>query len=618
MIQEIFSKNLDALAKRYPLLSEKIEKLSLQHIKLKEQNGLFNIFYESDLFQGYVHFKDDPVKEAEELIEKSRASLTKAPRILFFYGIGLGYHLLKYLEKPFEDNTFIIIIEKEAELFKAALMVHDFTTLLENTKVHFFIDQPLETLTETLISFWYKDSMFYMMNCLYNIIFEGSLKINSPYYIAFSKAISDSLHFVYHSCGNSCNDAYIGVQNTIQNLEVLISSKNLESLKGRFKGIPGFLICSGPSLNKNLDKIKLLKNKGVIACCYSALKPVYEAKGSSHFVTTIERGEILSEFYRNLSDNIKAVLISPPLLSGKVFENYNRQGLVVFNKNNTLDLLNTGYSSYYLGQTCSNLGMVALDILGCSPIVLIGNDLSYNQIDGESHVTGAIANNDLNMFLENPQSVMTDLGNNGQSLKTKESWIRFKKSFEFIIQQNNIECFNVNDDRLGLFIKGAKLINFDDLLNLLPDKDFLIEPEIENMMKPVTNEELNKTRTNYRSALEKYREYLMGNKKRINDGKNLLKTLEPVTPLKLNQLLKEMESFWKENEYFNGMLLDVIQPEHVPIMINLYELTGDEPAVMERKKDLIIYWYSLLDRWNQTLYILLSAYIEGENFEKVK
>jgi Glycosyltransferase Maf N-terminal domain len=83
-----------------------------------------------------LHSAQDPWREAESLAE--RATL-EASQTVVALGMGLGYHLLTLLPRLSPTNH-LIIVEKEPEVFLAALSALDLTPLWRRPNTWWVVD----------------------------------------------------------------------------------------------------------------------------------------------------------------------------------------------------------------------------------------------------------------------------------------------------------------------------------------------------------------------------------------------------------------------------------------------------------------------------------------------
>ena len=105
--------------------------------------------------------------------------------------------------------------------------------------------------------------------------------------------------------GNDSLDSFVGLENLLLNLKYVLYNPGVDTLFDRFRGKPGILVASGPSLDQNMHLLKGLTNRAVIASCDASFIPLMNAGIRPHIVGTHERTPGTHLFYKgieNLSD----------------------------------------------------------------------------------------------------------------------------------------------------------------------------------------------------------------------------------------------------------------------------------------------------------------------------
>ncbi len=132
--------NITRIKKRFPKVWEAVKEIGdqLYYDKVRiesAKSGLPTLKVSNESGWGYLHSKYDPVAEAERIIENQTG--IGANKHVFFYGVGLGYHVEAFVKK-FPDVSFSIY-EPKVEIFNQYLSVKAFenidTKFLENVYV---------------------------------------------------------------------------------------------------------------------------------------------------------------------------------------------------------------------------------------------------------------------------------------------------------------------------------------------------------------------------------------------------------------------------------------------------------------------------------------------------
>jgi len=72
------------------------------------------------------------------------------PRLVIM-GVGLAYHVFQLL-KSCRNLESAYLIEADESIFQLAMRVHDLSSLIQNTSIHFFIGSPLSDIENGLVT----------------------------------------------------------------------------------------------------------------------------------------------------------------------------------------------------------------------------------------------------------------------------------------------------------------------------------------------------------------------------------------------------------------------------------------------------------------------------------
>ena len=196
--------------------------------------------------------------------------------------------------------------------------------------------------------------------------------------------------------GSSCQFALSGaIQNALENLwgnlPFLPGSLSVDAVQGRFQGIPGIIVASGPSLQKNVQLLKDLKSNAMLISCGSTLGPLRRRDILPHFEVVVDPNPAMF-------DALKPYLDSPVcfLLSLMAHHRISRECTgqrIYFPTNFQRNALEDIKQFCGIRTVLPAMASVATTALffalhaGCNPIVFVGQDLCYSEermhIDGE-------------------------------------------------------------------------------------------------------------------------------------------------------------------------------------------------------------------------------------------
>ncbi len=378
---DIRIKNLEAIKKNlkaYPIeflniLKNKNDNLdiSLELIETKSKKYSAKVFKDNKSI--FLHSAYDPEKEANTLIKEIEEDLD----LVFVFGIGAGY-LIKALKKL---NTDVAVIEPSIKFFNLLIDnfkldkilednitffiggddisdIEKFISLTNTKKVKFFITRSYATLFN-------EEALFYQQKVL-SIVDKKIININTI--SRFDK---------------------LWAYNIASNVIEISTHYGVNKFFNKYKNIPAVIVSAGPSLEKNIIKLKEIKNKALIIAVDTAMKPLYSNNISPHFVITIDPQKKNSKYFRNV--NFKdSVLIAESSVDKEAIDSFN--GAIYF-INSIFPLAK--YFMEILGNrgditTGGSVSTAAYDFairIGANPIIMVGLDLSFPNY--QTHIKGS-------------------------------------------------------------------------------------------------------------------------------------------------------------------------------------------------------------------------------------
>ena len=178
------------------------------------------------------------------------------------------------------------------------------------------------------------------------------------------------------------------IEDIIANVELLSDSPPFLTLEGQYEGVPAFIIGAGPSLDKNIELLTQAAGKGIVFATNSGAASLAERGIEPQVVVCIESIDA-SRKLRDLpfmSRAVRAFSLSaspatlrtgsgPLLLVHEAVPQYDGP---------LRDL--TGHAGLPVSNSVSTLAHSLARQLGCSPIVLVGQDLAYSE--GRTYASG--------------------------------------------------------------------------------------------------------------------------------------------------------------------------------------------------------------------------------------
>jgi hypothetical protein len=177
------------------------------------------------------------------------------------------------------------------------------------------------------------------------------------------------------------------ISDVLENIELLQRSSSFLGLAQKYKGVPAFIVGAGPSLGKNVELLADAAEKGIVFAVNSSALALHKHGVTPQVVACMESIDVshLLERVPYLDRVVRAFSLTghPKMLrTGRgpllpLYEGLPQLGpLATFCKAPGLAVCGS----------VSTLAFALAQRLGCSPIVLVGQDLAYT--DGRAYAAG--------------------------------------------------------------------------------------------------------------------------------------------------------------------------------------------------------------------------------------
>lgn len=482
-------------------ITEYIKELPENKEKIKKIEGQISFEHNG---QYYLLHSRNEKREADRIlknVEKSKDYL------LVLYGIG-NLTLIRKLIKYTSEHTKILLIEENPYVFQYYMYKENLTDILKSEKILF-------ALGESKI---YKLAVQVCIQAEWSSMAYNLKVIQLPNYHVYHKQCKEKIKYLSDeitagiiALGNDLTDMMNGVENNYLNVDQCIISNSISEIRGKYEGIPGIVVASGPSLDKNIQYLKEAYGKAVIIACDASYQMCIEHGVKPDAIASIERGiETYHYFYKGKEIDKDTVFVGPALVWPDILEEFPGKKILL---SKTLEGADGWWRKQFekiehlpTGFSCANVAHAVLQEAGCNPIILIGQDLAYT--DGKKHSEEAHkAFGDTNKISENNRNIIWTEGIDGEMVKTTETFNLFRKYFER--QALRKEKLLIDATEGGAKIHGSKIMTFKEAI----DK-YCIKQKQCNI-----NEHLEKIPWNEKKAKEKYKQI-------IESAKEVIKIVE--------------------------------------------------------------------------------------------
>lgn len=523
MENKVLEGNLGLIAgynKRLAIQIEGLKNLRQSFELVKTQKDEYNL-----LVNGVeIHANNGALDEAKK-ITNGINNLKEKNSICVVFGLGLGYLFDEIVQNA---NGSVILFEPNLEILKCTLEIVDMAEILAKKNVvvcseiedlKFYIGEFSNKLTKISVSF---------LTSYYNIYFEQIKEIATI--VEYAHGEVAARHNTILNCGN------LTVKNTLLNLNNIFQSNFIKDFKNKFENKPAIIVSAGPSLALNIELIKKNQNKFVIFCVGTALRALTNSGITPDFTVIIEPYSTSGQIENLNLEN--TTLIMEPYTSPDIWNLQAKNKVLFCSKYNFLndwlcDGIKINNENLASVGTVSYCALSSASLMGCNPIVLIGQDLAYT--NGVCYAKGSayedlecILNSETNKFEIVPknyekylfalmgeglnatnkelaqktcsdhlnflnESLYTVDGQNGEKLPTQTGYAIFIKHFENFAKENTLlyakRAKLINSSTGGAQINGFENQSFADFLqnnNKEIDKNIALEKttyDIENLTK---------------------------------------------------------------------------------------------------------------------------------------
>ena len=575
------------------------EDLSLDNKKilLIEKNGI----------EWYLQSRYNAEKACDDWISQFENKLVD-DTIILVYGLGDGSYVEKLLK--LNDECKIIIYEPCADVFWHVFGRKNIAELLENERIFCAVEGICEGLYDAALE-------TFVEYANYQLVFNTNLP-NYPQIFPekYKWALDRQLYEIKRVILNRNTEIYYSkemIHNIMELSRDIIEQYSVVQLKDivckkESEDMPAILIAAGPSLDKNIEKLKQIKDSVFIMAVDTALNTVLKHDIIPDMTISVDGHKPLVLFE---DERVKNIPISLSAISNaKIIEQNNAMRFYELEQGEYLSAiynkLGKEIKGLPTGGSVANNACSLLTLMGFKTIIFMGLDLAYP--GGIEHTKEAY--HELTLIDKSKKEYIEIEDIWGNKVLTEENMNLYRKWFESYIKiMPQIRFIDATEG--GALIHGTEIKNMDEVIgefhNKIYDKDvlwkdllpYLNREEQQRAIKfikeiPQSIEHIEKY---IDDGLDIYSKIKMLNKKRDNRPVVISKNLKRIG--ELNNLMENEMAFnviryyAMETSYkVRGEVLNYDRTENIKVQIEglinngvmLYE--GYKRAVKECKKDM--------------------------------
>ncbi len=541
-----------------------------------------------------------PLHEVQEWI--SGIDIKKTTTIVSIFGIGTGLFAQELLKRMPETGRMLIyepnkmVIDyclKSGDICgcdeRERLVTERIKSLIDDERVSVIVDESDELTHNSKLAEYFESKDYIDMMGMIITKHNRYEELYPKGYINYLRALNDfRLKMAYN-------------KNTLKLFKRCYLENYLNNIwyfKNVYSGvdinkilpidIPVVIVSAGPSLDKNIELLKIVKNHCLIFAVDSAVRFLVKRDIEPDITISLDPNKSFAFFSDDKARSVPCLFdidANPQIVS-----KYNGK-MLLFNCINgyaesLIELL--GKEWYHLLDHGGSVATAAFKILrnnGQKKIILIGQDLAYE--NGISHAGGHDDNAGYARFEVE--------GINKEKVITRSDWLGYLKWFEKEIEdiknkRENIEVIDATEG--GALIHGSQVMSFQEAIDGCRDEkgnlpDYHFDKELEKLNVFLNVEEQNLLIKKHQEALDKLKLIRIKSEDAIRICGKLLVGIQNGTVSEI-YLDKEKKKIYNINEFVRKCLIFPIINEY--LITDVIEDVGylmleeSDPKTMELNK----------------------------------
>lgn len=369
--------------------------------------------------------------------------------LIFIFGLDTGEYL-NQLKKIICKNNKVIIFEPNKKIFLRYSKELD-----DKIQLVYFDEKVMKIIFAESINYKNINNVYFHSFGQYETIYKKEYDVLIEHLNATLINASSQL-----SLAKRFKEVFL--QNMIANLKILNETTLIQSYYHRNLNVPALVISAGPSLDKNIQEMLLFRDK---------LKDYFIITGSRTVGTLVKQGIIpdmivsvdpIDANYDMMKDYLH---LDVPL----AFYEYSNRFLMKEYKGDKVYipiLLSTTIESLshlkgiYCGGSVSHSCIDIANMMGCSPIILVGQDFAYTDQKHHAKSASFTFDKELSQFLK--LKVKDVFGNDILTSPTLDHFRRRLEEYIDLYQESKrVEFINCS---YGAKIKGASFKPLNEIL----------------------------------------------------------------------------------------------------------------------------------------------------------
>lgn len=325
----------------------------------------------------FVHSRFDPRKEAERFI----GGIDAGEYDLFIVsGFGFGFHAEELLGRMGGDSI-LLVIEKSPLMLRKALGCRDLSGLLSDERLLLLIEPTEDEIAGALRGKSSRRSSL--------VLHRGSHQTEPDYYSNMQEIARSYLSTKEVNIATLAKFEKVWASNIARNIGAFVASPGANRFFGQFGGIPAIVVAAGPSLHASMDFIRQSRGRAVIVAVDTSYRILMAQGIEPHFCIVVDPQMINARYFEGSRPG-RTILVADPTVHPSVFRLFRGRVAmtgVAFQLMKWIEKLTGDRGEITHGGSVSTNAYDFAKRLGCSPVVLVGQDLAFT--GGYAHARGS-------------------------------------------------------------------------------------------------------------------------------------------------------------------------------------------------------------------------------------
>jgi hypothetical protein len=322
----------------------------------------------------------NPLAEGERIAESQLGADDNACLV---YGFALGYHVESIL-KRLPKGGRVLVVDPQISIFRLAMETRDLTGLFNNPDIFWAIGEKEYDVPGRFGNVFRVVSLEGVAIVTHN----PTVKLCGEYFNELDQHCRKWLVAVGGNFLTNVSAVRTYLSNALDNILSIVDHPPVQSLFGRFKGVPAVVVSAGPSLDRNIDLLRVLENHAVLICVDTSLGPLHRAGVRPHLVLAGDSSEANFRHMQGLG-HTGAALVAEPMTHPRIIEEFDGDKFVMSFNEILMKKLGGILGDFGVVKAWGSISTGAFDLarkLGCNPIVFTGQDLAFS--DGRYYAHG--------------------------------------------------------------------------------------------------------------------------------------------------------------------------------------------------------------------------------------